>query len=69
MAYRLWRQDDNGQRALMATFADRATAEAQATAFEARAHKQLYWVEDDGVEGDGVEGDGVEGDGVKRDGA
>lgn len=46
MAYRLWRQDDNGQRVLMATFADRASAEAQATALEARAHKQLYWVDE-----------------------
>lgn len=31
----------------MATFAVRAEAEAWAAAFEARAHKQMYWVEGD----------------------
>lgn len=55
MAYRLWRQDDNGQRVLMATFADRAAAEAEAAAFEARAHKQLYWVEGDEVDASNAE--------------
>jgi 8-oxo-dGTP diphosphatase len=40
----LMRQDDNGNRVEMARFGVRADAEAAAAQFEARGHKQLYWV-------------------------
>lgn len=40
----LMRQDDNGNRVEMSRFAARAEAEAAAVEFEARGHKQLYWV-------------------------
>ena len=43
--WRLLRQDDNGNRFVLATFASRSDAEAQRRAFEARGHKQTYWVE------------------------
>ena len=45
MCFELWRQDDNGNRVLVATFPTRAEAEAAQAAFEARAHKQIYWVD------------------------
>jgi hypothetical protein len=41
----LWRQDDNGVRALMASFTGRAKAEAALEHFEALGHKQAYWLE------------------------
>ncbi|GAA2104483.1 hypothetical protein GCM10009759_40700 [Kitasatospora saccharophila] len=44
-AHRVMRQDDNGNRFLLARGLDRAEAEALAAEFEARGHKQLYWVE------------------------
>ncbi|MEU3496337.1 hypothetical protein [Kitasatospora cineracea] len=43
--HRVMRQDDNGNRFLLARGLDRAGAEALAAEFEARGHKQLYWVE------------------------
>ncbi|MDQ0310393.1 MULTISPECIES: hypothetical protein [Kitasatospora] len=43
--YRVMRQDDNGNRYLVAGGLDRAEAERLAAEFEARGHKQLYWVE------------------------
>ncbi|MEV8098802.1 (deoxy)nucleoside triphosphate pyrophosphohydrolase [Kitasatospora sp. NPDC085879] len=43
--HRVMRQDDNGNRFLVATGLGRAEAEALAAEFEARGHKQLYWVE------------------------
>lgn len=43
----LMRQDDNGNRFLMGRYPTRAEAEAEAEVFEARGHKQLYWVEPD----------------------
>ncbi|MFJ4676293.1 MULTISPECIES: SPOR domain-containing protein [unclassified Kitasatospora] len=45
VAHRVMRQDDNGNRFLLARGLDRAEAEALAAEFEARGHKQLYWVE------------------------
>ena len=45
MRYELWRQDDNGNRVLIAVYATEAEAEAERAMFEARAHKQMYWVE------------------------
>jgi len=41
----VFRQDDNGNRVWMARRATRAEAEALARAYEARGHKQIYWVE------------------------
>ncbi|SOB82287.1 hypothetical protein [Streptomyces sp. 1331.2] len=46
--YRVMRQDDNGNRFLVAKGLDRAEAQRLAAEFEARGHKQLYWVEEDG---------------------
>jgi 8-oxo-dGTP diphosphatase len=43
-AWILMRQDDNGNRVEMARFDVRAEAETAAAEFEARGHKQLYWV-------------------------
>jgi len=45
MRYELWRQDDNGNRVRIDVFATEAEAEAERAMFEARAHKQMYWVE------------------------
>ncbi|PJN22646.1 hypothetical protein [Kitasatospora sp. CB02891] len=44
-AHRVMRQDDNGNRFLLARGLTRPAAEALAAEFEARGHKQLYWVE------------------------
>lgn len=41
----LLRQDDNGNRFEMARFATREAAERAAEEFQARGHKQLYYVE------------------------
>jgi hypothetical protein len=46
MRYELWRQDDNGNRVRIDVFESEAEAEAARAAFEARAHKQMYWVEE-----------------------
>ncbi|MFI2612995.1 SPOR domain-containing protein [Kitasatospora sp. NPDC018619] len=46
--YRVMRQDDNGNRFLVARGLDRDAARSLAAGFEARGHKQLYWVEADG---------------------
>jgi hypothetical protein len=43
--YRVMRQDDNGNRFLLAKGLTRTSAEALAAEYEARGHKQLYWVE------------------------
>jgi catechol 2,3-dioxygenase-like lactoylglutathione lyase family enzyme len=43
----LWRQDDNGNRFLMNRGLSRADAERFAADFEARAHKQIYWIAPD----------------------
>jgi hypothetical protein len=43
----LMRQDDNGNRYPVSRHAVRAEAEAEAAMYEARGHKQLYWVETD----------------------
>ncbi|MER7583411.1 SPOR domain-containing protein [Kitasatospora sp. NPDC097691] len=43
--YRVMRQDDNGNRFLVADGLDGAEAHRLAAEFEARGHKQLYWVE------------------------
>lgn len=43
--YELWRQDDNGHKFLIETFSCRADAVKAMKEFEARLHKQTYWVE------------------------
>lgn len=44
--YCLMRQDDNGNRYAVAYFPDRDAAEKARAEFEARGHKQIYWVQD-----------------------
>ncbi|MBV6701138.1 hypothetical protein [Kitasatospora aureofaciens] len=43
--FRVMRQDDNGNRFVVARGLSRPEAERLAAEFEARGHKQLYWVE------------------------
>jgi hypothetical protein len=45
------RQDDNGNRFVVQRGLSRPEAERLAAEFEARGHKQLYWVEPDQAEG------------------
>jgi hypothetical protein len=40
----VWRQDDNGNRFEVARLESRADAETLAAQFEARGHRQIYWV-------------------------
>ena len=48
----VWRQDDNGQRFRISSGHARADAERACAEFEAKGHKQLYWVTpDDGADG------------------
>lgn len=44
--WELWRQDDNGTRQPIARFASREEAQRACDEFEARGHKQLYWIEE-----------------------
>lgn len=46
MTYLLMRMDDVGNRALVSSHATREEAEAACREFEARGHKQSYWVEE-----------------------
>jgi hypothetical protein len=39
------RQDDNGNRFVVATNLNREEAERMVVEFEARGHKQVYWIE------------------------
>jgi hypothetical protein len=43
--YVLMRQDDNGNRYVVARYVTRDQAQRAADEFEARGHKQLYWVQ------------------------
>lgn len=43
--WRVVRQDDNGNVVVVAELADERAARALADDLEARAHKQLYWIE------------------------
>ncbi|MET9399489.1 SPOR domain-containing protein [Kitasatospora sp. NPDC002965] len=43
--FRVMRQDDNGNRFVVAGGVGREAADRLAAEFEARGHKQLYWVE------------------------
>ena len=40
------RQDDNGNQYVVGTYPNRDEADKACTEFEARGHKQTYWVED-----------------------
>jgi len=40
----VWRQDDNGNRFEVARLASRVEAESLAAQFEARGHRQAYWI-------------------------
>lgn len=44
MTCELWRQDDNGNRFLVGTFADRAAAEQRLAELTHVQHKQTYWI-------------------------
>ena len=55
--YALWRQDDNGNRFLVAVVPERQQAESRLKELTRVLHKQTYWVnetsetgEDDGTE-------------------
>jgi hypothetical protein len=39
------RQDDNGNVFVVAECTSEVAARTEASAFEARAHKQIYWIE------------------------
>jgi hypothetical protein len=43
--WQVWRQDDHGHRALVAGKLPRDVAEQMVTEFEAKGHKQHYWLE------------------------
>ena len=44
MRFELWRQDDNGNRFLVASFPDRVAAEERLTELAHALHKQIYWI-------------------------
>jgi hypothetical protein len=44
MRWELWRQDDNGNRYLVAVHDDRAAAERQLATLDTGLHKQTYWI-------------------------
>lgn len=50
MPFELWRQDDNGNHFLVATFAGRAEAEEQLRLLNRSLHKQIYWIIDKNAE-------------------
>lgn len=42
--WELWRQDDGGHQFLIARYATLDEAEREMRDYEARGHKQVYWV-------------------------
>jgi hypothetical protein len=52
--YDLWRQDDHGNKYLVERFMSREAADEARKRYEARGHKQTYWV-DTRVEGQDTE--------------
>lgn len=44
--WELWRQDDNGNRLLVACFDDHEAALKALARFESHRHKQTYWLEE-----------------------
>lgn len=51
-AWRVMRQDDNGNHFVVAEGLSRAAAEERAGALTARGHKQTYWAEAESTEED-----------------
>lgn len=45
MTFKLWRQDDNGQRFLVDAYPRRDDAEARLAALSSGEHRQIYWIE------------------------
>jgi len=43
-SFELWRQDDNGNRFLVGSFAERADAERRLWELTGLLHKQTYWI-------------------------
>jgi len=43
----VWRQDDNGNEIRMASLLKESEAQALVDEFEARGHKQMYWIKED----------------------
>ncbi len=43
--WRLWRQDDNGNKMVIKVFPTEAEAEEKRREFEAKGHKQIYWID------------------------
>ena len=54
MTWQLWRQDDNGQRFLVETFAEQRPAQALLDELEARMHKQIYWLSQEAAREEGA---------------
>lgn len=50
MAWQLWRQDDNGNRVLIDTYATREAAEIRMKELMQGHHKQTYWISCDSIE-------------------
>ena len=44
MCWELWRQDDNGNRFLVGSFASRAAARSRLEVLVRVRHKQIYWI-------------------------
>lgn len=42
--YELWRQDDNGNRFLIAVYDDRDSADKRLAGLAGNPHKQMYWI-------------------------
>lgn len=51
MSWRVVRQDDNGNRFLIATALTEDEARQHVRDYEARAHKQMYWAEPENANG------------------
>lgn len=54
MGWQLWRQDDNGNRFLVAVLESRRAAELRMEKLTRHPHKQVYWIQE-GSGGDGQE--------------
>lgn len=50
--YRLWRQDDNGNRFLVDTFKERTSAEERRHELQRGFHKQMYWISEEAENGE-----------------
>lgn len=42
--FELWRQDDNGNRFLVGSYAERSAAEGRLAELSRVPHKQTYWI-------------------------